>query len=181
MVETRFVRDAPHGAQSLNGRVLAGELQSKPQGMSHVLNLLVEPRRADKDGDSVLLRKDFWSPVEAFDELPVFADIGWDLVGGRLSRGDPGGAVNTYDIISFRVGIEVEAHLRVGLDVAHLLAGHRVDEEGLSVPPEPDRHRVRLPVPAARGEPDDVVPLEPRLRVLARHFQEFGGFGIVAK
>src|SRR4030081_784932 len=89
--------------------------------------LFVETSWPHKDGDAVLLGKDLWRPVEAFDEVPVFADIGRDLVGRRMSRRDPGCGVHAHHVIPFLVGIEVEVHLRVGLDVAHLLAGHRVD------------------------------------------------------
>src|SRR5450759_645433 len=135
----------------------------------------------DANGVVVLVGEDLRGPVEALDLLAIFAHVIRDLVRRKLLGIDPRRAVDTHHVVSHRVGVEVKSNVRVGLDVAHLLAGNRIDEDELAVPPEPHRHRVRVPVTTYGREPDDQLSLEPRLYMLVRRCHWFRGYRIVAK
>src|SRR5258708_14630362 len=123
----------------------------------------------DADREVVLVGKDLWRPVWALDLLAVLAHVARHLVSRWLLGVHLRRAVDAHHVLSYGVGVEVERDVRVGLDVAHLLAGYGVDQKGLAVPPEPHRHHVREAVPTDGGKPDDQLALESGYHVLAGH------------
>src|SRR5260221_6127599 len=128
----------------------------------------------DADREVVLVGKDLWRPVEALDLVAVLAHVARHLVSRWLLGVHLRRAVDAHHVLSYGVGVEVERDVRVGLDVAHLLAGDGVDQKGLAVPPEPYRHHVRDPVPTGGGKPDDPLALESGCHRLAGHRLSLG-------
>src|SRR5450756_1011851 len=112
--------------------------------------------------------KTFGVQSKPFYLLAILAHVIRDLVRRRLLGIDLCGTVDADHVVSHRVSVEVKGNVRVGLDIAHLLARDRVDDDELAVPPEPNRHDVRVPVATHGRDPDDQLSLEPRLNVLVR-------------
>jgi len=72
------------------------------------------------------------------------------MLAGRDQAGLVSLALDAHDVIAGFIRVQVQLDIRVLADIAGLLAWHRIDKEGLAVPPEPDGDRVGPAVLARR-------------------------------
>src|SRR4029077_13955690 len=105
-----------------------------------------ERSRPDAQRDVVVAAEPLRLPAVALDQACVLADVFRHPMGRRLAPEPFRIAIDAQNVPAVRRGVEVKRHLWVGFDVPDLLARQRVDEEGLPVPEEPHRYRVRPPV-----------------------------------
>src|SRR5579859_179657 len=143
-------------------------LRPKRSGWFTVRRLRVEASRPDADGHVVAVGKHLRRPAVALYPLAVLGDVLADAVGGRVVGEDLRHAIEAHDQVTGPVGVEMKLHVGIGLHIAHLLAGDRIDQKGMSVPPEPDRDGVRPPIGTDGREPDDDVVVQALLNALVR-------------
>src|SRR6266446_10684302 len=113
VIETALVGDVPDGAQRLDGRVLARELDAEAQRVRHI-DRLMKAKTPNADWMVVLLRETLGGHPEALDLALVLAHVGRLSVGRRLRLWN--GRVPRYadDIAANFVAVEVKLDIRVG-------------------------------------------------------------------
>src|SRR5216684_1615707 len=135
--------------------------------MPHI-DRLAKAKPADADRIWVLLSETLGSHSEALDLASILAYVRRLSVGRRLRLGNGRVARCADEIVANLVAVEVKLDIRVGFHVPDLDARLCVDQKRLAIPQEPDRHRLRMAIPARGHQPDHELSFQPALDMSAR-------------